>query len=85
MFSGGYSLTGEHGMSMVGGVWMPNSLCRDVGHAWKAMMVRGWFRCTRLGCGVCGVCPSCVFCVPKGAIVLLCEGHQGVQSTHQVK
>ncbi len=58
---------------------MPNSLCRDLGHAWREMTVKGWFRCVRLGCGVHAVCPACVLCVPKGALSVVCEGHQRVQ------
>lgn len=58
---------------------MPNSLCRDLGHSWREMTVKGWFRCGRLGCGAYAVCPSCVLSVPMGAFVSVCEGHQRVQ------
>jgi len=58
---------------------MPNTLCRDLGHGWREMTVKGWFRCVRLGCGVYAVCPVCVLCVPKGALSVACEGHQRVQ------
>jgi hypothetical protein len=58
---------------------MPNSLCRAIGHGWREMTVKGWFRCVRLGCGAYAVCPSCVRSRPKGALSCVCEGHQGVQ------
>ncbi len=58
---------------------MSNSLCRDIGHSWKEMTVKGWFCCVRLGCGASVVCPACVLRVPKSALSCVCEGHQGVQ------
>ena len=62
---------------------MPNSLCREIGHAWRPMTIAGWFRCARVGCGAYAVCTSCVLSVPQGASVFQCDQHQDVQLTRR--
>lgn len=55
------------------------TLCETFGHNWRSTNRPGKFYCCN--CRVTGYCSKCLLTLPKGAIVMRCQIHQG--RTHE--